>query len=126
MAVTTDVLYLNGVKVATPAQNGISRSVNKTWSENSGRTTAGKAVGTIKYVKIKLEITWDKLSAAELKKIEDIVNDASTPFKPVRYREIDGNMKTITCYFGDSVAPIRRYKGGKAEVTGYKLSAIEQ
>lgn len=126
MAVTTDVLYLDGVRVATPAKNGISRSVNKTWSENSGRTSAGKAVGTIKYIKIKLEITWDKLEAADLKKIEKVINDKDTPFKSVTYREIDGSMKTITCYFGDSVVPIVRYKNGKAEVTGYKISAIEQ
>ena len=52
---TYDVLYLDGVKVATPAENGITRSVNKTWSENSGRTSAGKAVGTIKYIRKSLK-----------------------------------------------------------------------
>lgn len=123
---TYDVLYLDGVKVAAPAENGITRSVNKTWSENSGRTSAGKAVGTIKYVKTKLEITWDKLSASEIQKIENVVNDKNNPFKQVKYRELDGTMKTMTCYFGDSVVPIYRYKNGKAEVTGYKISAIEQ
>ncbi len=123
---TYDVLYLDGVKVATPAENGISRSVNKTWSENSGRTSAGKAVGTIKYIKKKLEITWGKLSASELKKIEDVVNDKDKPFKEVKYREVDGKMQTIICYFGDSVVPIYRYKDGKAGATGYKISAIEQ
>ena len=38
----------------------------------------------------------------------------------------NGKMQTITCYFGDSVVPIYRYKDGKAEATGYKISAIEQ
>ena len=123
---TYDVLYLDGVKVATPAENGITRSVNKTWSENSGRTTTGKAVGTIIYKKTKIEITWDKLSAEELQKIEDVVNDISKAFKEVEYRETNGTMTKITCYFGDSVVPIYRYKNGKAEVTGYKISAIQQ
>lgn len=123
---TYDVLYLGGVKVATPVENGITRSVNKTWSENSGRTSAGKAVGTIKYIKKKLEITWGMLSASELKKIEDVANDKDKPFKEVKYREVDGKMQTITCYFGDSVAQIYRYQDGKAQVTGYKISAIEQ
>ena len=56
MAITTDVLYLNNIKVATPAENGISVGRHKTWSENSGRTESGKAIGTIKYLKYKLEI----------------------------------------------------------------------
>lgn len=124
--VSTDVLYLNGIKVATPAENGISIGRYKTWSENSGRTESGKAIGTIKYQKYKLEIQWNKLTAAQIKKIDDIVSDKSNPFVPVKFRNIDGTMKEITCYFGDSVMPVYRYKDGKAVVDGYKLSAIEQ
>lgn len=123
---TTDVLYLNNIKVATPAQDGISIGRYKTWSENSGRTSAGKAIGTIKYMKYKLEITWNLLSAAEIKQIDDIVSDKSNPFVTVKFRNLDGSLKSITCYFGDSVMPVHRYKKGKPEVSGYKISAIEQ
>ena len=126
MAITTDVLYLNNVKVATPAENGLSIGRYKTWSDNSGRTESGKAIGTIKYIKYKLEIQWDKLTASQMKQIDDIVSDISTPFTKVKFRNIDGNMKEITAYFGDSVMPVYRYKDGESIVDGYKLSTIEQ
>lgn len=123
---TTDVLYLNNIKVATPAEGGLSIGRYKTWSENSGRTESGKAIGTIKYQKYKLEIKWDRLTASQIKKIDDIVSDKSNPFVPVKFRNIDGNLKEITCYFGDSVMPVYRYEAGKPIVDGYTLSTIEQ
>lgn len=123
---TTDVLYLNNIKVATPAENGLSIGRYKTWSENSGRTESGKAIGTIKYQKYKLEIKWDKLTSSQIKQIDDIISNKSNPFVPVKFRNIDGNMKEITCYFGDSVMPVYRYEDGKAVVDGYTLSTIEQ
>lgn len=123
---TTDVLYLDNVKVATPAEDGMSIGRYKTWSENSGRSESGKAIGTIKYQKYKLEIQWNKLSAAEVKQIDDIVSDKSHPFVSVKFRNIDGKLKEITCYFGDSVMPVYRYENGKPIVAGYKISAIEQ
>lgn len=126
MAITTDILYLNNIKVATPAENGLSIGRYKTWSENSGRTESGKAIGTIKYLKYKLEIKWDRLAASQIKKIDDIVSDTSKPFVSVKFRNIDGNMKEITCYFGDSVMPVYRYENGKAVVDGYTLSTVEQ
>ena len=126
MAITTDVLYLNNVKEDTPAENGLSIGRYKTWSENSGRTESGKAIGTIKYIKYKLEIQWDKLTESQMKQIDDIVSDISTPFTKVKFRNIDGNMKEITAYFGDSVMPVYMYKDGKSIVDGYKLSTIEQ
>lgn len=126
MGITTSVLYLNGVSVATPAENGLTIGDYKTWSENSGRSTSGKAIGTIKYKKKKIEIKWDKLSAYEMKKINDIVSDISNPFVPVKFRYLDGELKEITCYFGDSVMPVYRYENGKPIVDGYTLSAIEQ
>ena len=61
-----------------------------------------------------------------MKKIDDIVSDTSKPFVSVKFRNIDGNMKEITCYFGDSVMPVYRYENGKAVVDGYTLSTIEQ
>lgn len=126
MKITTDVLYLNNIPVALPAKNGISIGRYKTWSENSGRTVSGKAIGTIKYIKYKLEITWNELTADEIEKIDKIVSDKKSPFIPVKFRDLTGNMKQITCYFGDSVMPVYRYIDEKPIVDGYKLSAIEQ
>lgn len=126
MAITTDVLYLNGIEVAAPAENGMTIGRYKTWSQNSGRTESGKAIGTIKYIKYKVEITWNLLSSEEMVKIDNIVSDINNPFTKVKFRNIDGNMKEITAYFGDSVMPVYRYKNGKPEVNGYKLSSIEQ
>lgn len=124
--ISTDVLYLNGTKVATPADNGLSIGRYKTWSENSGRSSAGKAIGTIKYIKYKVEIKWGKLTSAQIKQIDDIVSSKNNQFVPVKFRDLNGNLKEITCYFGDSVMPVYRYKDGKPIVDGYTLSAIEQ
>lgn len=126
MGNTTDVLYLNGIKVATPAENGLTIGRYKTWSENSGRSASGKAIGSIKYLKYKVEIKWDKLSAEEVKTIDDIVSDITKPFTTVKFRNIDGNMKEIICYFGDSVMNVYRFENGKPIVDGYKISTIEQ
>lgn len=127
MVVSTDILYLDGVQVATPAENGLSIGRYKTWSENSGRTAGtGKAIGTILYIKYKLEISWDELSAEDIQQIDDIVSNKDKPFTTVKFRNIDGELKEITCYFGDSVIPVYRYENGKPRVKGYKLSTIEQ
>lgn len=126
MNISTDVLYLDGVRVATPKEDGISLGRYKTWSENSGRTDEGKAIGTIKYIKTKLEISWDTLTSADIIKIDNIVSNKSKPFVSVKFRGLDGEFKTITTYFGDSVIPITRYKNGKPVISGYKLSTIEQ
>lgn len=126
MTYTTDVLYLDGVEVAVPKEKGITIGRYKTWSQNSGRTESGKAIGTILYIKYKVEITWDELSAEEIQKIDDIVSNKDKPFTTVKFRDINGELKEITCYFGDSVMGITRYENGKPIVDGYKLSAIEQ
>lgn len=126
MTYTTDVLYLDGEEVAVPKENGITIGRYKTWSQNSGRTESGKAIGTILYIKYKVEIAWDKLSSEEIKQIDDIVSNKDKPFTKVKFRDINGSLKEITCYFGDSVMGVTRYENGKPIVDGYKLSAIEQ
>ena len=126
MAESVRNLIINGVEMPTPAHNGVKISTNKVWSSNTGRTTSGKMVGTIVCVKAKLEIKWPPLTEAQVAIIEAAVSDKSSPFVPVQYTDMKGNIVTKTMYFGDVSYSQYSWSEGLRYVTDVSVSAIEQ
>ena len=54
--ITVSDLYINSKKMPTPALEGVVISREKIWSANTGRTAAGKMVGTVVAVKTTIKI----------------------------------------------------------------------
>lgn len=123
---TVSSLFINGVEMPTPAHKGVTLSSNKIWSANTGRTTAGKMVGTIVAIKHKLEIKWPPLTMEQVALIESQVSDPANGFIPVKYTDMTGKTVEYTMYTGDVSYTQYSWQEGIRYVTDVHLSCIEQ
>lgn len=113
--------------VSFPPSSEINYSKNKIWSKNTGRTSTGKMVGSIKAIKKKLEITYNYLTQAQVQKIDAVVS-STTAFHKVKFYDVTSDKEEeFNGYFGDATYPIYGYGyDGNPVVTGYKVSIIEK
>ena len=126
MALTLKELYIDGVKMPTPALEGVTITPNKIWSENTGRLEQSAAMaGTITAIKRKLEIKWPPLTMAEAAVIDQAVSSL-TPFHTLRFTDQAGAAQTMTVYFGDPTYTQYSYSEGYQLIQDVKVSAIEQ
>lgn len=126
MTLTVKGLYVDGVKLPTPALEGITITVNKIWSENTGRLElSGEMVGTIVAIKRKLEIKWPPLTMRQVELIENTVSSPE-PFHTLEYTDMQGQATEITVYFGDPSYTILSYSPGLQLVKDVSVSAIEK
>lgn len=120
-------LKFNGIDMPVPKQNGFKITKNKIWSANTKRNDNGGMVGTIIAIKRKIEIEWAVLTPEQVKRIDDVVSDASMPFTSISYRDEQGGTTEMTAYFGDPTYPIYSLNvNGKQLLTGVKVNGIEQ
>ena len=96
--ITVSDLYINS-KNAHPRVEGWI-SLRKIWSANTGRTAAGKMVGTVVAVKTTIKIKWPPLTPDQVAVIESAVSDGDNPFVPVKFTDATGVTVTKTMYFG--------------------------
>lgn len=125
-SVTVSDLYINGIKMPTPALEGMTISREKIWSSNTGRTSTGKMVGTVVAVKTTIKIKWPILSMAQVTAIENAVSNADKPFVPVKYTDATGQTVTKTMYFGTPTYTVYSWANGMQYVKDAAVDAIEQ
>ena len=110
--ITVSDLYINGKKMPTPALEGVVISREKIWSANTGRTAAGKMVGTVVAVKTTIKIKWPPLTPAQVAVIESAVSDGET--------------KTKTMYFGTPTYTVYSWANGRQYLRDVSVTGIEQ
>lgn len=124
--ITAIEMEINGVKVKAPKVGGITEKVEKVWSSNTGRTTRGKMVGTIKCIKKTYAITWTALTKAEKDVINEQVSNINRPFGTLTFREPDGTVTSINCYFGTPTFEGFDLIGGQWRYKTATVDAIER
>lgn len=124
--ITVSDLYINGVKMPTPALEGVTISREKIWSANTGRTAAGKMVGTVVAVKTTIKIKWPPLTPAQVAVIEGEVSDKDHPYVPVKYTDATGQTVTKTMYFGTPTYTVYSWANGRQYLKDVSVTGIEQ
>ena len=124
--ITVSDLYINGKKMPTPALEGVVISREKIWSANTGRTAAGKLVGTVVAVKTTIKIKWPPLTPAQVAVIESAVSDGDNPFVPVKFTDATGETKTKTMYFGTPTYTVYSWADGRQYLRDVSVTGIEQ
>ena len=124
--ITVSDLYINGKKMPTPALEGVVISREKIWSANTGRTAAGKMVGTVVAVKTTIKIKWPPLTPAQVAVIESAVSDGDNPFVSVKFTDATGETKTKTMYFGTPTYTVYSWADGRQYLRDVSVTGIEQ
>lgn len=124
--ITVSDLYINGKKMPTPALEGVVISREKIWSANTGRTAAGKMVGTVVAVKTTIKIKWPPLTPAQVAVIESAVSDGDNPFVPVKFTDATGVTVTKTMYFGTPTYTVYSWANGRQYLRDVSVTGIEQ
>ncbi len=122
---TVTDLTIGGVKMPTPALEGLTITREKIWSSDTGRTASGKMVGTIVAVKTKVVIKWPVLTMHEVETIENAVS-SSTPFVTMTYTDMTGAVTTKTVYFGTPSYTVYSYADGTQYVKDVTVDGIER
>ncbi|MCC8063770.1 MAG: hypothetical protein LIO70_01635 [Clostridiales bacterium] len=122
---TVTDLTIGGVKMPTPALEGLTITREKIWSSDTGRTASGKMVGTIVAVKTKVAIKWPVLTMDEVETIEGAVS-SSTPFVTMTYTDMTGAVTTKTVYFGTPSYTVYSYADGTQYVKDVTVDGIER
>lgn len=110
----------------TPALEGVVISREKIWSANTGRTAAGKMVGTVVAVKTTIKIKWPPLTPAQVAVIESAVSDGDNPFVPVKFTDATGVTVTKTMYFGTPTYTVYSWANGRQYLRDVSVTGIEQ
>ena len=124
--ITVSDLYINRKKMPTPALEGVVISREKIWSANTGRTAAGKMVGTVVAVKTTIKIKWPPLTPAQVAVIESAVSDGDNPFVPVKFTDATGVTVTKTMYFGTPTYTVYSWANGRQYLRDVSVTGIEQ
>lgn len=124
--ITVSDLYINGKKMPTPALEGVVISREKIWSANTGRTAAGKMVGTVVAVKTTIKIKWPPLTPDQVAVIESAVSDGDHPFVPVKFTDATGVTVTKTMYFGTPTYTVYSWANGRQYLRDVSVTGIEQ
>ena len=124
--ITVSDLYINSKKMPTPAVEGVVISREKIWSANTGRTAAGKMVGTVVAVKTTIKIKWPPLTPDQVAVIESAVSDGDNPFVPVKFTDATGVTVTKTMYFGTPTYTVYSWANGRQYLRDVSVTGIEQ
>ena len=124
--ITVSDLYINSKKMPTPALGGVVISREKIWSANTGRTAAGKMVGTVVAVKTTIKIKWPPLTPDQVAVIESAVSDGDNPFVPVKFTDATGVTVTKTMYFGTPTYTVYSWANGRQYLRDVSVTGIEQ
>ncbi len=124
MATITD-LTINGVKMPTPALNGVTISREKIWSANTGRSASGKMLGNKIATKTTLKLKWPPLTMDEAAKIEAAVSNGPD-FFPVKFTDAAGVTQTLTMYAGTPTYTQYSWAAGMQWVMDVAVDLIEQ
>lgn len=124
--VTVSDLYIGGVKMPTPAAEGVTITREKIWSADTGRTASGRMVGTIVSIKTTVKIKWPPLTMAQVETIEAAVSDRSHPFTTLKYTDMTGKTVTMTVYFGTPTYTVYSWASNLQLVENVSVDGIER
>lgn len=83
------VMYINETAVKSPGSDGVKVTDEPIWSQNTGRSVDkdAKMVGDIVAWKRTIDITWDRLTYEEMRKIRTAIMavEKKNPFYTIRY-----------------------------------------
>ncbi len=101
-----------------PAFRGVTESIEKIWSSNTGRVSTGKMTGDLVAIKKKLVIKYPPLTDTERQKLENAVADA---FFSVTYKG-----RKYTMYADSPVLNLYSMAAGLPRYEGASLTLVEQ
>lgn len=125
-SITVTDLTIGGVKMPTPALEGLTISSEKIWSADTGRSSSGKMLGTIVAIKTTVKIKWPVLTMSQAAVIEQAVSDADSPFVTMKYTDMTGTTVTKTVYFGTPTYTIYSGADNLQWVENVEVEGIEQ
>lgn len=97
------MIKINGTKIKTPKDFSIER-YNLT---KSGRVASGLMVMEFVAKKVRLELSYDIISGDDLNLIYSLI-DSDKMFFDVTYPDLDGTIRTKTCYAGALPSKLKR------------------
>ena len=109
----------------SPKSEGVTISVNKIWSKNTGRVANGNMTGDIVAVKRTFGIEFPPLSPSQINTVESIVSNKNLPFFSL---ELFDGTRTIsaTVYCGTPSMKLYSCVDGINYYTGYKIDLVER
>lgn len=125
MVVKTDV-FIDGVKLPTCVEGGITVTRNKLYAENAGRSpTTGDFIGDIVARKYDVNLSWDRLKEQDFNIVclpadsDNVEHEVEMMFDGQKY-------ETRTCYIADMPRTIKlQRKDGLLLYTGVKMHIVE-
>lgn len=123
MATISD-LYINGVRMPTPALQGVSISREPIWSPDTGRTASGKMVGSIVARKTTLKLKWPPLTMSQAATILGAIED--NDFFSVKFTDAGGVTRTLTMYAGPPSFTQYSWADGSQYIIDASIDLIEQ
>ncbi len=123
MATISD-LYINNVRMPTPALQGVTITREPVWSAASGRTASGKMVGTIVARKTTLRLKWPPLTMAQAATLQQALEAAD--FLNVRFTDAGGVSRSLTMYAGTPSFSQYSWVEGVQYVVDVSVDLIEQ
>lgn len=121
----TGYLKLKEIEMPSPKSEGVTISVNKIWSKNTGRVANGNMTGDIVAVKRTFSIEFPPLSPSQINTVESIVSNENLPFFSL---ELNDGERTIsaTVYCGTPSMKLYSCVEGINYYTGYKIDLVER
>jgi hypothetical protein len=109
-------LTINGWTPPNPKEGGFIISKEPIWSENTGRVASGLMVGDIIATKTTLEISWSKMTQADVNSLNNAIRSDSNPFFKVRYCNESGTIVTKSFYAAPNSYSRKRYTKGREDI----------
>lgn len=121
-----DILTINGYHPPAPTEGGIKIGVEPIWSSNTGRSASGLMLGDIIAVKTTLDITWKKMTQAQVSQLDNAIHNINTPFFDVSYYNQDGDNITKTFYASPNSYNQKKYTENGIMFSDISIKLIEQ
>lgn len=118
-------ISFGGVEMPPPKNNGgLVETYEDVWSADTGRNSAGNMVGTLVATKAKLKFSWNALSWADAAKIRNAIYGKG--FTTCTYPGVDGQIHTVTGYFGTPSFSQYSWQDGLRWATSITVDFIER
>lgn len=120
------ILKINNYVPPAPDEGGIKISVEKIWSESTGRSASGLMIGDIKAIKTVIDISWEGLDASAVAGLDDAINDINSPFFSVEFYDQKGEYKSKMFYAAPNSYTQKKYTDEGIEYSDVSVQMIEQ
>lgn len=99
---------------------------NKLWAGNTGRSASGLMVGDIITIKKTISLTWEKISADEVKIINNYISSPDNSFFTITLLNEEFEEHTYTVYASDPTYEIWGWNKNRQFVKQLAVDLIEQ